>query len=206
MRRIMPLLLMLPMLACLSACPESVTERKSYKEPMTGEDKPLAFKARTLGYIKRPPELGKYVCEGLETQLQDRYIHHKQYSAAFILKTLSELPATLQNTYATCYLEAELKEEGFGEYFNINQAFLGPQALAGYKAFGAVNQIKILAKALELGKLKPKTAKDKTALAKELAKLDLQWAALDPKQLLALRGDYSRRRFDAGEWPTTDKR
>lgn len=202
------LTLLTGLLVCFSGCDQikpKPHEKGNNRDLLAKYDKPIAFKKRTLGYISRPEELGKYVCQALENQLEDRYIVHQQYSATFILKTLSELPATLQNVYATCYLESELKEESFSDYFRINQAFLGPQALEGYKAFAAITQAKLLSQAMSLGTRKAKNDQEKAQIAAELGRLDKLWKQQSLKEVNKLRGLYSRARFDAGDWPARDK-
>lgn len=194
--------LFLLLLIGLSACdPLPKPKKGSTRDMLVKYDKPIAFKKRTLGYIQRPQELGKYVCQALENQLADRFLVHKEYSAAFIFKILGELPPTLQNTYATCYVESELKEESLSDYFSINQAFLGTQALAGYKSFGALPQIKLLSRALALGARKPKNAQEQQQLKLELAKLSNLWVRQNFKELQALRGAYSKIQLDGGKWP-----
>lgn len=204
------LMLSLIQLSALSACdqfkPPPPHKKGNTRDLLAKYDKPIVFIRRTIGYISRNDELGKYVCQTLENQLMDRYLVHKQYSAKFILKTLSELPTSLQNIYATCYLEGELKEEGFSKYFGINLAFLGPQALEGYKAMGALPQIKLLAKALTLGAHQSKKPKEIQRYENELSALDKLWAQQNPKELNALRGAYSKQQFDTNAWPMRDKK
>lgn len=190
----------------LTACDQPKAKQKhNNRDLLTKSDQPIAFKKRTLGYIKRPKDLSIYVCEGIEFQLQDRIMLHKEYSAEFIKKTLSELPESLQNVYATCYVESELKEISFKDYYEINQGFLGPEAIKGYVAFDAEDQERILTKFFELIAKKPKTDQEQKALWTSFKKLDQLWENQDKQVLHNHRGEYARKQFDAKAWPIKEQ-
>lgn len=188
----------------LSAC-EPAPKKHSNRELLAKTDKPISFRARTLGYIKRSNELSKYICDALEFQLQDRILVHKTYSAEFITSVLSELPESLRRVYGSCYVENELKEESLVDYFKINQGFLGEEAIQAYEVMDAKPQAKILRKAFELALKKSKNPQEQQQVAAELKKLDKAWAKLDWNLLKNQRGDYSRMMLSEKAWPTNNR-
>src|SRR5688500_230660 len=125
--------LLLPLLLCLCGCPPEKAEpdsNKTLKDVLEAQpsgdpaeiekkavshakDGPLVFRARTINQMHEPTTLSRYVCGAIDTHLQDRFILRKQYSNEFILTTLKEQPDSLVNTYATCYVEKELRTLGF---------------------------------------------------------------------------------------------
>ena len=190
----------------LSACnQEKPKPKQNNRDLLVKSDQPIAFKKRTLGFIKRPKDLSIYVCDGIEFQLQDRIMLHKEYSAEFIKKILSELPESLQNVYATCYVENELKEISFKDYYEINKGFLGPEAIKGYIFFDAVDQERILTKFFELIAKKPKTDKEQKELWAKFKKLDQLWKNQDKQALHNHRGEYARKQFDQKAWPLKEQ-
>lgn len=220
LRRILALTLIAALGMGLSACqPESKPRStKTLKDVVEGpskfdsktiearamarlKDGGLHFKTKTIEGMRDPFALNRYICDGVERHLEDQFLRKQQFSNAFILKELGVLPETLQQSYATCFFEKGLKTMSLSAYFKDEKGFLAPQALAGYRAFAAGPQAKLLAKAIELQGQKPKSEAARKQIQGFMSELDKLWRAQDRKALIRKRGDFMRQRLDAGAWP-----
>lgn len=128
----------------LSACDESEHLRKKLNTSIQSHTQfvdyptfnPIAYRRmRTLR------QKDKYVCDKVSQFIQDQMVKNANYSDAFYMKTLSQLPQELQWIYATFYVERESALDGFMGYIKRTRGFLAPQALRGYRVLGQQKQM-----------------------------------------------------------------
>lgn len=190
-------------------CDRVMPRHTYYKYNMTVKasegQEPFHFKARFLNALHDPYSTSRYICDTVETYLQDRSIADQQFSYRYLQGVLNQLPASLRQSYATCYLEQDLRREGFHAYFEEGSGFLASEALAGYKDFIAMPQAEILTKALNLAKQRFAHKILPAQAAKQYAALDKAWRQTHHEQLLLARGSFMQRTLSAGAWPISDE-
>ncbi|MGE3727648.1 MAG: hypothetical protein AB7I41_18970 [Candidatus Sericytochromatia bacterium] len=144
------------------------------------------IKPHSFYQLRTPQQQNKYIFDKVEVYLQDQLIRSQDFSHGFYLQQLKKLPPSLARSYATYYLEKELKIDGFEGYFRRCNGFLLSQAIQGYQAMGLKTQGQILQAAAHI------FAKPKTPLAKlkqNARKLDQLWAGREDK-IQVSRADY----------------
>lgn len=179
-----PFLFSLIAIAVLSACqvePQKSVLKSPLRDRMATQAKKMTdlvdypqIKRQSFYQLRTPQQQNKYIFDKVEAYLQDQLIRSQDFSHVFYLQQLKKLPPTLARSYATYYLEKELKIDGFEGYFRRCNGFLLSQAIQGYQAMGLKTQGQILQAAAHI------FAKPKTPLAKlkmNTRKLDQLWAA-----------------------------
>jgi hypothetical protein len=141
---------------------------------------------RSFFQLRSPKQQNNYIFDKVDTYLQDQLILSQDFSHGFYLLQLKKLPPQLAHSYATHYLEKELKLDGFEGYFRRCNGFLLPEAIQGYQAMGLKTQVQILQAAAQVY-AKPKLANSK--LKQHTQKLDQLWSDRVEK-ILALRAAY----------------
>lgn len=202
--------LALPLLMLLAGgCDQVMPKHTYYKYNMTAKasdsQQPFYFKARYLNALRDPYSTSRYVCDTVDSYLQDRSIADQQFSYIYMQGVLNHLPASLRQSYATCYLEQDIRREGFRAYFEDGSGFLASEALAGYQDFFAVPQAEILTRALNIAKQRLAHKMLPAQAAKQYAALDKAWRQTHHEQLLLARGSFMQRTLSAGAWPISDE-
>ncbi|PIQ24195.1 hypothetical protein COW36_10260 [bacterium (Candidatus Blackallbacteria) CG17_big_fil_post_rev_8_21_14_2_50_48_46] len=102
------------------------------------------IKQTSFQQLRSAKQQSRYICSKVDDYLQDQLIRSQDFSNRFFLRQLKKLPLDLSWSYATCYLERELKIDGFEGYFRRTRGLLVLEALQGYRAFGLDQQVEIL--------------------------------------------------------------
>lgn len=130
------------------------------------------IKAPSFYQLRSPQQQNTYIFDKVEAYLQDQLIRSQDFSHGFYAQQLKKLPPTLANSYATHYLEKELKIDGFEGYFRRCKGFLLPQAIQGYQEMGLKTQGEILQAAAHIFAKSPKS---QAKLKQKAHKLDQLW-------------------------------
>jgi hypothetical protein len=136
------------------------------------------IKSQSFYQLRSPHQQNKYIFDKVEAYLQDRLIRSQDFSHGFYVQQLNKLPPTLARSYATYYLEKELKIDGFEGYFRRCKGFLLSQAIQGYQAMGLKTQGQILQAA---GHIYAKAKTPHAKLKQNTLKLDQLWAGREDK-------------------------
>lgn len=187
----------------ISDKPAEIDSKKANDAMKRVHDGPLVFSSHAIEKLKDATLLSRYICEAVESHLQDRSLLRQQFSPEFTLATLGELPVSLQRTYATCHIEKALRTGGFEDYFRDEGDLLVKEALLGYGDMGALEHLKLLKRAQELAKAKPTSAKSQAETRQFLADIDKLWHKQNRKQLLKKRAAVIHDRFEANAWPVS---
>ncbi len=130
--------------------------------------------------IQRSASLkNKYVFGKVDDYLQDQMTQHQDYSDAFYLQQLKPLPPDLSASFASHYLERELKIDGFGGYFLRSRGFMAPQALQAYRQQGFSKQADLLT-AANLIYIKQNNTEQKKLNTAAYQSLDQAWKQAQP--------------------------